>query len=123
MISLKSESTEMRFIEPLFYGLDTKVYPGRQFSSTILTGIEQQCYQFFYLFILVPLTQHNHHSAHILFLHVVCFFFQIQLDQTVPMLEENASNTCSAKTYYINRLTHKNCKSVNTSNPTVQPTD
>jgi hypothetical protein len=49
------------------------------------------------------MTQHNHHSVHILFF-TCCMFFQIQLDQIVPMLVKNVSNTCSAKTYYINHL-------------------
>jgi hypothetical protein len=39
------------------------------------------------------------------------------------MLVTNVSNTCSAKTYCINRLTHKNCKRVTTSNPTAQLTN
>jgi len=36
------------------------------------------------LFIEVPLTQNNHHSAHIL-LFTYDMFFQIQLDHFVPM--------------------------------------
>jgi hypothetical protein len=48
-------------------------------------------------------------------------FFQIQLDHFVPMLVKNVSNTCSAITYYINRLTH--CKKVTTSNPAAQLTE
>jgi hypothetical protein len=32
-------------------------------------------YQYFYLFILVPLTQHNHHSAHVLLFTCGMFFF------------------------------------------------
>jgi hypothetical protein len=50
---------------PLLIGY--KMYLGSEFSWTFLAGTEKQSYQFFYLFILVPLTQHNHHSAHILF--------------------------------------------------------
>jgi hypothetical protein len=50
-------------------------------------------------------------------------FFQIQLDHSVPMFVKKVSNTCSAITYYINRLTQKNCKGVTTSNPTAQLTD
>jgi hypothetical protein len=42
-------------------------------------------------------------------------FFQTQLDQTVHMLVKSVSNKCSAKTYYINRPTLKNRKSVATS--------
>jgi hypothetical protein len=56
------------------------------------------------------------------FLRVVCFY-EIQLDHFVPMLVKTVSNTCSAKTYYINGLTHKNCKRVTTSNHTAQLTD
>jgi hypothetical protein len=99
-----------------------KMYIGLEFSWTFLAGTEKQSYHFFYLFVLVPLTRHYQHSARIL-LFTCMFFFQIQLDQFVPMLVKNVSNTCSAKTYYINRLTHKNCKRVTTSNPTVQLTD
>jgi hypothetical protein len=57
------------------------------------------------------------------FLRVVFFFFHIQLDHFVPMIVKNVSNTCFAKTYYINRLTHKNCKRVTTNNPTAQLTN
>jgi hypothetical protein len=99
-----------------------KMYPGLEFSWTFLAGTEKQCYQFLCLFIAVPLTQHNHHLAHLLFF--TCgMFSQTQLDHFVPMLVKNVSNTCSARTYYINHLTHKNCKRVTTSNPTTQLTD
>jgi hypothetical protein len=50
-------------------------------------------------------------------------FFHIQMDQIVPVLVKNASNTCSAETYYINLVTHKKCKRVTTTNPTAQLTD
>jgi hypothetical protein len=43
-----------------------KMYVGTEFSWTFLAGTEKQSYQFFCLFTVVPLTQHNHHSAHIL---------------------------------------------------------
>jgi len=51
------------------------------------------------------------------------FFFQIQLDHSVPMLVKNALNTWSAKTYYINHLTRKNCMSVNNGSSIGQLTD
>jgi len=50
-------------------------------------------------------------------------FFQIQLDHSVPMLVKNALNTWSAKTYYINHLTRKNCMSVNNGSSIGQLTD
>jgi hypothetical protein len=56
-------------------------------------------------------------------LRVVCFLFQIQLDHFVPTLVTNVSNTWSAKTYYINRLTRKNYNRVTTNNITAQLTD
>jgi hypothetical protein len=59
------------------------MYPGVEFSLTILAGIEQQSYQFLYLFTAVPLSQNNRHSAHIL-LSTYGMFFRIQLDQYVP---------------------------------------
>ena len=64
-----------------------KMYPGLTFS---------------YLFFEVPLTQNYHYMMCMLFL--VCCFFQIQLDHFVATLVKNVSNTCFAKTYYINRL-------------------
>jgi hypothetical protein len=102
-----------------------KVYSGLGFSLTFLTGTEKQSYQFFYLFIEVPLTQHYHHSAHtILFFNLwYAFFFKSNWAILYPMIVKNVSNTCSAKTYYINRLTHKICERVTTSNPTAQLTD
>jgi hypothetical protein len=107
---------------PLHLLTGYKMYPGLEFSWTFLAGTEKQSYQFFYLFVEVPLTQHNRHSAHILFF-TCALFFQIQLNHFVPVLVKNVSNTYSAKTYYINRLTHKNCKRVTTSNPTAHLTD
>jgi hypothetical protein len=65
------------------------------------------------------LTQHNHHSVHILFF-TCCMFLQIQLDQIVPMLLKKVSNECSTRNYYINRPVRKNC---NTSNATAQLTN
>ena len=59
-----------------------KMYPGVEFCWTLLTGTEEQSYQFFYLFIEVPLTENNHHSAHIL-LFTYGTFFQIHLDHFV----------------------------------------
>jgi hypothetical protein len=50
-----------------------------------------------------------------------CIFFQ--LDQIVAMLVKDVSNTCSAKTYYINRLTHNNCKTVTMGNRTAELSD
>ena len=50
------------------------MYPGVKFSSTILAGTVQQSYQFFCLFIEVPLTQNNHNSAHILLFTYGMFF-------------------------------------------------
>jgi len=50
-------------------------------------------------------------------------YFQIQMDHFIPMLVKNISNRCSAKTYYINCLTHKNRKSITTSCSTGQPTN
>jgi hypothetical protein len=94
-----------------------KTYSGLEFSGTFLAGTGKQSYQFFYLFIEVPLTQHNHHSAHILFFRAVCFF-QIQLDHFVPMLVKNFSEKCAAKIYYINRLTHTSCNMITNNNPT-----
>jgi hypothetical protein len=99
-----------------------KMYPGLEFSWTFLAGTEKQSYQFFYLFIEVPLTQHNHHSAHILFF--TCGMFLS--NQTGPFcthVSKKVPNTCFAKTYYINRLTRTNCKRVTTSNPTAQLTN
>jgi hypothetical protein len=100
------------------------MYQGLGICWPFLSGTEKQSYQFFYLFVVVPLTQHHHHSAYIFLLCVICFF-QIQLYHFVPMLVTNVSNTRSAKTYYINRLTHtrKNCKRVTTINPIAQLTD
>jgi hypothetical protein len=42
-------------------------------------------------------------------------FFQTKLDQIVHMLVKSVSNKCSAKTYYTNRPTLNNRKSVATS--------
>jgi hypothetical protein len=50
-----------------------KMYPGLEFSWTFLAGTKKQCYQFVYLFIPVPLTQHNHQSSYIVF-YVWCSF-------------------------------------------------
>jgi hypothetical protein len=100
-----------RIILNLLLWTGYKMYPGTQF----LAGFEKQSYNFFYLIILV---RHN-----IIIWHTYCFtcmFFQIQLDHIVPVLVKNVSNTCSAKTYYINNTTHMNCKSVAMSNPTAQ---
>jgi hypothetical protein len=98
------------------------MYLGMEFSGTFLAGEEEQSYQFFYLFTEVSLTQKKNHLAHILFFKYGTFF-QIQMDHFLPMFVKNISNTCSANTYYINHLTHKNCKSVTTSSPTAQLTD
>jgi hypothetical protein len=47
-------------------------------------------------------------------LHTVCFyiryFFSNPTGPFCTHVSKNVSNACSAKTYYINRLTHKNCK-------------
>ena len=53
---------------------------------------------------------------------LVCYVFS---NQTGPFCThvKNVSNTCPAKTYYINRPTHKNCKSVNPSFSTGQETN
>jgi hypothetical protein len=50
------------------------MYPGVQFSWTIIAGTWQHSYQIFYLLISVLLKQHNHNSEHILLLGVLCFF-------------------------------------------------
>jgi hypothetical protein len=52
----------------------------------------------------------------------MCVFFQIQMYQIVPLLVKHVSNTSSAKTYHIDRLTHKNCK-CHHSNSIAQLTD
>jgi hypothetical protein len=71
---------------------------------------------------------YSHWHNMIIIRHIYCIsrvlcFFQIQLDQIVHMLVKNVSNTCSAKTYYINRLTLKNRKSVATSSRAAELTD
>ena len=40
-----------------------KMYAGLVFYSTVLGGIRQQSYQFFYLFIEVPLTNSYHYAV------------------------------------------------------------
>ena len=50
-------------------------------------------------------------------------FFQIQMDHFIPMLVKNISNRSSAKTCYINCLTHKKCISITTSCSTGQLTN
>jgi hypothetical protein len=64
---LRDPGVDTRIILTLRLLTGYKMYPGLEFSRTFLAGTEKQSYQFFYLFIAVPLTQHNHHSAHILF--------------------------------------------------------
>jgi hypothetical protein len=59
------------------------MYPGLEFSWTILTRTEKHSYQIFYFFIEVPLTQNIHHSAHIL-LFTYSMYLQIQLDHFEP---------------------------------------
>jgi len=45
------------------------------------------------------------------------------MDHFIPMLVKNISNRCYVKMYYINCLTHKNCRSITTSCSTGQLTN
>jgi len=42
-------------------------------------------------------------------------FIEIKLAHFVPMSVKKVSNMCFAKMYYINHLTHKNCRTVDIS--------
>jgi hypothetical protein len=67
-----------------------KMYPGLESSWTITAGTEKLSYQFFYLFILVPLSQRtgNRHSAHILLFTCRMFF----LNPTGPLCTQVSKN-------------------------------
>ena len=64
-----------RYLLSVTHGLQSgyKIYLGVVFAWTILGGVEYQYYQFFYLFLEVPLIHNNHYSKNIFFF--ICYVF------------------------------------------------